>query len=593
MGDSQKPAQPLDSLPRQAEVAPCFDLSQPKRLGDILVERGLINEQQRDEAIQIQKDTGEYLGQIIVSKNWVADSKMLEILSEQLESFGPLEIDDQEEPIDEESLVIEADAIKLVPLELAIKANAVPISIREVEKKLQLGVVDTKDLTALDEIHFKTGLVPEPVVVSAYFIESAWKKFYNYNAISSVSKQNDLLQSEFRAFTSKLTQEQVNPFISRLLSKAAELGASDIHIDLFKHEVKIRFRIDGQLYQVTSFKKEFYSQFIGRMKVLANIDVADRQATYDGRVSFKTADGLQREYRISILQSLFGERVVLRVQRDNSHIPRLDSINLPKVYIEKVRSKVKLPHGMIVVTGPTGSGKTTTLYAMLSELADYTRNIMTIEDPVELTLAGASQIPVGADRELSFSSALRSALRQDPDVIMIGEIRDEETAQIAVRAAMTGHLVLCSLHTNDALSAITRLEDMNVPPYYIGPALNLLVAQRLIRLLCDECKQKGSYSRQMLLELGFSPAQIRSLNLYSAKGCSKCNMTGYRGRIPIFEMVDVRARLREAIAKSEPMRRLMSIAKKSDYVPFGTLLREYIKRGKTSVEEALPYLLDQ
>ena len=591
VGDSRKDS--LEMLNRKLSADAVGSKKPQTPIGKLLVSKALITPEQLIKAIERQKETGDYLGQAIIELGFTSEQQLIAALSSQLDEISSSDEAGVEREIDESKLVIDPAAINLVTGQMAVKANAIPIRVDLVKKILVIGVADTRDMTALDEIRFSSGCQIQVVEVSQDFLQESWKTHYRWTGQVSVSVQNDLLQTDFRAFAAKLNDAQVGPFIHRLLSKASELKVSDIHIDPFKNDVQVRFRIDGKLYQAAAFNRAVYPQFIGKLRVMANIDLSDKKHSIDTRMSVQTAENRHTEYRVSILNSLFGERVVLRVQRDSSQIPRLSNINIPKVYTEMIGEKLRLPHGMIIVTGPTGSGKTTTLYAMLMELADYTRNIMTIEDPIELTLPGASQIPVESDKNLNFSNILRSVLRQDPDVIMVGEIRDEETAQIAVRAAMTGHLVLASLHTNDALASITRLQDMGIAPYYLGPALNLLLAQRLIRLLCDDCKKPVKHSRQLLLELGFSPEQIRATDFFKSGGCSKCNMTGYRGRMPLFEMLSVNQALRDSISRGDPASKMRSIAKKNKYVPFLTLLKEYLKRGKTSIDEAMPYLLDR
>lgn len=562
-------------------------------LGKILLEKGLITQDQLLSAINTQKETGEYLGQILLDQGLISESDLINNLSDQLDSFfGGMAEDFEDGSHADAQIEVSPEAVQLIPAELALRSTAIPLSVDPQKKVLRIGLLDTRDMQSLDEIRFKTGMNLEPIKVSQEFLEEAWSVHYHWTGQRAMNKQNDLLQSEFRAFAQKLNDAQMSPFINRVLVRAVELGASDIHIDPFEKEVSIRYRLDGKLYQVANFSKKLYPIFVGRMRVMAKVDVAERKTAIDSRLSIQVSESKVAEFRLSILSAQHGDRIVLRVQRSSTEIPRLNSINLPKVYLSEVKEKLQHPHGLIIVTGPTGSGKSTTLYAMLTELADLSRNVMTIEDPIELSLDGVSQIPVDAERGQTFSAILRATLRQDPDVIMLGEIRDEETAHIAVRAAMTGHLVLCSLHTNDALSAITRLSDMGIPPYYIAPALNLLIAQRLIRLLCEHCKKPKRQSKQLMLELGFTPAQLKGTKFYEAVGCSKCNMTGYKGRIPIFEMLSVKQSIRDAISRGDDMRKIKNMAKKNRYVPFGNLLREYVKRGKTSIEEALPFLLD-
>lgn len=574
----------LQPKPQHTNVTP---------IGNLLVEKGLISGDQLVQAIKKQKESGEVLGRVILDMGLINESQLISTLSEQLEIMGGASTEGALDVDDESKIKISPEAISILPAPMAIKANAMPISLDATTKTLTLGVLDSRDIAAIDEIKFRLGVSLKIVEVSSNFLESAWAQYYGEKNARVRGRQSDSIQAEFKSFTAKLTQENVVPFINRLLSRAAELRASDIHIDPFEAYVVIRFRIDGKLYEAARFPKNVYSTFIGRLKIIANIDIGEKKSTVDGRLSLKLTDKVQLEFRVSILNAQFGERVVLRIARESTQIPTLNDINIPKIYLDVIKQKIKTPHGLIVVTGPTGSGKTTTLYAILSQLADMSRNVLTIEDPVEISLPGASQIQVEADKGHTFAKILRSVLRQDPDVIMIGEIRDEETATIAVRAAMTGHLVLCSLHTNDAISAVTRLEDMNVPPYYIGPALNLVIGQRLIRLLCDHCKKPQRHSKQMLLEFGFTPAQIKKDVFYQPSGCSHCHMTGYKGRIPVFEVLDVNTEFRDAVSGGEKQPKLRSIAKRNKHIEFPILLREYLRRGKTSMEEALPYLIER
>ncbi len=581
----------LKSHGQPSETSP---LPKAPALGEILKSRGFLSAEQLQKAVDRQKESGELLGQVLVDLGFINSEQMIAALSDQLDVLGGYA--SQEVPEAEDDGVhpdVHTDAVSIIPGVLAVKAKIMPLSVDPTKKILKVAAGEFRDLQAIDEVRFKTGLELEFVKVSNDFLEECWRKYYQLHSSCATARQNENLINEFRSYTAKLNQDNISAFINKVLIRAAELRVSDIHIDPFEDSVSIRFRMDGRLYQAATFAKSAYQTFMGRLKVIANIEIIDKKTTLDSRIALKISDVRQVQYRISIVNSLFGERVVLRIQRELSDLPSLDQLGVPKLYLDLVRRKLKSPHGMVIVTGPTGSGKTTTLYAMIRELCDQTRNVMTIEDPVELTLPGASQISVDAEKGHTFAKILRGVLRQDPDVIMVGEIRDEETAQIATRAAMTGHLVFCSLHTNDAISSITRLGEMKVPSYYLGPALNLVIAQRLVRVLCDHCKVEARPSRQLLFEMGFSPSQIKRDTFYEPSGCAHCNFTGFKGRTPIFEVLDVRQAVREAIAQGKEMAQIRKIAEKNKYLPFLTLLREYMRRGRTSLDEALPYLIDE
>jgi len=374
-------------------------------------------------------------------------------------------------------------------------------------------------------------------------------------------------------------------YVNYLIARAVEERASDIHLEPGQHDVRVRYRVDGALRQVATAHKKLYPAIVSRLKILSNLDIAERRLPQDGRCRVRMG---QRELdiRLSTLPGVYGEKVVMRLLDRSATMRGLEDLGFEGLELERFRKALERPHGMILLTGPTGSGKTTTLYAGLSYINSVERNIITVEDPVEYQLAGINQTQVKVEIGLTFARALRTILRQDPDVIMVGEIRDPETVQMAVKAALTGHLVLSTLHTNDAVSAVTRLENMGVEPYLIASTLNLVIAQRLVRRICTKCKVPAEVPADVVAQFGFDPAVERP-TVYRGAGCEACAKTGYRGRVAIYEVFEVSKRIRALIQSRASLQEIEKVAVEEGMVPIRKAAWSKVVQGLTTYEEVL------
>jgi len=444
--------------------------------------------------------------------------------------------------------------LKLIPLELVQKHKVLPVS--RAGTTLVVATSDPTNYIVIDDIKFLTGYNIDVAVTEESTLKDAINKYYD-NTASLMDVMNDLEGDELEVLDEeddvdideleKSTAEApVVKLVNVILTEAIKKGASDIHIEPYEKMFRVRYRIDGVLYSIMNPPIRMRNAIISRIKIMSSLDIAERRLPQDGRIKLKTS-GREMDFRVSVLPTLFGEKIVLRLL-DKSNL-QLDMTQLgfePKA-LEDFKDSIHQPYGMVLVTGPTGSGKTTTLYSALSELNKISENISTAEDPVEYNLAGINQVQMHEDIGLNFAAALRSFLRQDPDIIMVGEIRDFETAEIAIKAALTGHLVLSTLHTNDAPSTIHRLLNMGVEPFLVTSSVNLILAQRLARKICKECIEPMDINPQTLVNMGMSKADADQTTVYHGKGCEACNQTGYKGRIALYEVMPLKEELKELI----------------------------------------------
>jgi type IV pilus assembly protein PilB len=412
-------------------------------------------------------------------------------------------------------------------------------------------------LVAINEVKFLTGYDVRVVLAKLSSVRKAIDHFYEGgSAIQEVlekieSEDLEIVRAEQEIDLKELeraTEEApVVKLVNALLSDAIRKRASDIHIEPFERMLRVRFRIDGVLYEIMKPPLKLKNPLISRVKIMASLDIAERRLPQDGRIKLRLPGSKEMDFRVSVVPTIFGEKVVLRLLDKSSLQLDMTKLGFEDAALRDFKEAISRPHGMVLVTGPTGSGKTTTLYSALSELNRITDNISTVEDPVEYNLVGINQVQIHDDIGLSFAASLRSFLRQDPDVIMVGEIRDFETAEIAVKAALTGHLVLSTLHTNDAPSTINRLLNMGVEPFLVSSSLNLILAQRLARVICPRCKTESEYPREALLEVGFMPEDLDGQKFYHGTGCDECSSTGFRGRVALYEVLPMREEIRDAV----------------------------------------------
>lgn len=554
---------------------------QKKSLGESLVDEGIITQDQLAQALTEEKRSGQRLRKVIVKMGFVDENDLVVLLAAKL-GVPRIEL---------ANYLVDPKVIELIPEELARKYELIPIL--KIGDRLTCAMVDPWNVFALDELRARTALIIEPAVASEGEIKQALQEHYGAKGsieevIRSIDGEKFQLKEGKEVDVKKLEGIVKEPVVIKLVNliimQALREGASDIHIEPEQETLKIRFRLDGLLHEVTSPPKHLQSAIISRIKILATLDIAERRIPQDGRFNIKM-EGKEIDVRVSCMPTLYGENVVLRLLDVSSALLTLSQLGFSKETLEKYQKLTLRPHGIILVTGPTGSGKTTTLYASLDKINTVEKNIITIEDPVEYRLSGIRQTPVNPKVNLTFANGLRSILRQDPNVIMVGEIRDLETAEIAIQAALTGHLVLSTLHTNDAPGAITRMIDMGVEPFLISSSVIGVLAQRLVRTLCKECKEEYTPAKEVLKDMGLE--EKGSSKFFRGKGCPKCRNTGYKGRIGIFELMLPDENVRKLILTKASLGEIRRQVRASGMVTLKEDGIRKIREGLTTVEEVL------
>lgn len=514
------------------------------RLGDALVKSGRITEQQLEEALEVQKDKKLKIGEALISLGFVTQDTINDLLCEQLGI----------EYVDLRKYEIDNDIVGLIKENVARKYLAIPFAKDSKQPNLLKVAMDNPaDIMAIDDIGIITGMTIEPYLADANQINGILDKLYGARKAKAIAAQFTQEQQNYEnndddeaARKEDIESSPIVQLVRDIIEQAARQRASDIHIEPFEYEVRVRYRIDGVLREIISYEKSLYSAIVARLKVISGMDISEKRKPQDGRITM-TIDRKEYDIRVSNLPTVFGEKVVMRLASKEGFKRDKKDLGLNEVDLQKFDAILKNPHGIILVTGPTGSGKSTTLYTALSELASDEVNIVTVEDPVEANVDGVNQVQVNTKAELTFASALRSILRQDPDIIMIGEIRDGETAGIAVKASITGHLVVSTLHTNSTAASISRLIDMGVEPYLLGDSLVGIIAQRLVRKLCD-CKKRREATDEEKNKLGVPPVSEPAY-IYEPCGCPSCGNSGYYGRIGVYEIMPITRRIRNLIAQ--------------------------------------------
>jgi type IV pilus assembly protein PilB len=515
------------------------------RLGNLLLRETLITKEQLVKALEEQKLMGGRLGVQIVKLGYIKEDDLISFLSKQ---YGVPSVNLAEFEVDE-------SVIKLVPEDVATKHQIIPIN--RAGSTLIIAMSDPSNIFAIDDIKFLTGYNVEVVVASDSSIREAIDKYYDQSA-SLTSVMSDLEDVDLEVVEesddvdvkelAKATEEApVVKLVNLILTDAVKKEASDIHLEPYEKEFRVRYRIDGLLYEVMRPPLKLKNAITSRVKIMSDLDIAERRLPQDGRIKLKLGKGREMDYRVSVLPTLFGEKVVLRLLDKSTLQLDMTKLGFEEGALGNFKDAIHRPYGMVLVTGPTGSGKTTTLYSALSELNKISDNISTAEDPVEFNLPGINQVQMHEEIGLNFAAALRAFLRQDPDIIMVGEIRDFETAEIGVKAALTGHMLLSTLHTNDAPSTINRLLNMGVEPFLVASSLNCVIAQRLARRICGDCSGEEKVSPQALIDIGVSPEEAPKLKVYRGAGCPSCSDTGYRGRIAVYEVMVVGEEIKEFI----------------------------------------------
>jgi type IV pilus assembly protein PilB len=560
----------------------------PVKLGELLLKEGLVSKEQLQKAVQVQREEGIRIGEALVKLGLVTENDIVVTLGKQLNipyaslSKGLLEPDSNQE-LD-----------KLVPENFARQYCLIPLS-RNLDS-LTVAFADPLDVIMMDSLKKMTGCNINPIVASESDIKKAIDKFYGEKdllkeAISESYEVEPLAAEEEKVpeeeslsldvLVAKAEEAPVVKLVDLILRQAIKDRASDIHIEPFQDRISIRYRIDGRLYEIPPPARHLLLAIISRIKILAKLDIAEKRLPQDGAFIVKIENRII-DLRVSSIPTVYGEKIVLRIL-DKSQVPLdLSQLGFEAKDLENYRQAIQSPWGLIFLTGPTGSGKSTTLYASLNEIKCPHKNLLTIEDPVEYRMNGINQVQVKPEIGLTFANGLRAFLRQDPNVIMVGEVRDLETAQICVRAALTGHLVLSTLHTNDAVTAISRLVDIGIPHFLVSPSLILVGAQRLVRKLCPECKEAYEPSPEIL-----GKVKLNADLIYRPCGCEYCNQTGYRGRIAVFEIMVVSDRLREAITKKADYQELRAIATQAGMKTLYENALKKVEQGITSLEETL------
>jgi type IV pilus assembly protein PilB len=567
------------------------------RFGELLLSKGLLNRRELTEALNEQRSRGGRIGEIIVKLKMVSDEDVRSALAEHL-STEHVHLDGKE---------IDMNIARLVPEALAKRFNLVAID--EKDGKVLVAMADPLDIVATDTITMKTGRDIQPVLSSLREIRQTIEKVYHGSDIDEQrlrdivehainteadeeAVQDTLMENALNALEADISVEEaatrapVIRFVDLLLRQAVKSRASDIHVEPQELSMTIRMRIDGVLQDMVPPPRKMQAAIATRIKILSRMDIAERRLPQDGRFKIK-APGRDIDVRVSVIPTIYGEKVVMRILDSAAVNHNLDQLGFDPELLEEFKIMLTQPHGIIVVTGPTGSGKSTTLYSALNYLKNPRKNITTVEDPVEYRLGGINQIQVKPEIGLDFAESLRAILRQDPDIIFIGEIRDKETIDIAIKASLTGHLVLSTFHTNDAPSAISRMVYMGVEPYLLASTVNLIVAQRLVRRICDRCREPVAINEQVLRRLNVDPNRAGDAVFYHGRGCSTCNGTGYLGRLPIFEFLVTDSEIRDKISAGSSEAQIREMSRQRGYKGLQGSGVDRMLEGMTTAEEVL------
>jgi type IV pilus assembly protein PilB len=567
------------------------DLLRPNLLfGELLVSKGLLTREELIQALNEQREQGGRLGEVLLRLKMLSEEDVTLALAEYL-SLEYMRLDDASR--------INMNLARTLPE--AVAKRFCLVALGEVDSKVVVAMADPLNVVAIDTIALKIKRQIKVVISSPKEIRHAIEQIYHGSDVEEqqlrdlveleVGKEETIEQlasdmSEEGVDSEAATKAPVIRFVDLLLSQAVKSRASDVHIEPQEKSMMIRMRIDGALCNMVPPPRNMQAAIITRIKILSDMDIAERRLPQDGRLKIRTG-GRDIDVRVSSIPTIYGEKIVMRILDSTAANRDLDQLGFEPKRLEELKTALSQPHGIIVVTGPTGSGKSTTLYAALNYLKDPTENITTVEDPVEYRLAGINQIQIKPEINLDFAICLRAILRQDPDIILIGEIRDKETVEIAIKASLTGHLVLSTFHTNDAPSAISRFLYMGIEPYLLASTLNLIVAQRLVRRICEKCKEPIQISEEVLKRLKITPEQAKNTVFYHGKGCNACSNTGYKGRLPIFEFLVMDSDIREMVITGSNERQIRTAARKKGY---GGLLESGISnmiKGATTAEEVL------
>ncbi len=556
------------------------------RIGDVLVRQGVISDVQLAQAVEHAQQQSSAVSTALIKSGFVREQDLTSALSKQY-NLPVIQIDEQD---------VQPHVLGLIPQSIAHKHLLLPLELRG--NTLTVAMVDPSNIVAVNDIKFITGHDIRVVLASESDLRAHLEKFYE-SSVSYDSIIGDLAEDgdvEVLGPESEMNLDELEratedapvvKLVNAILTDAIKKGASDIHIEPYEKTFRVRFRIDGVLYEIMKPPPKLKNAITSRLKIMADLDIAERRLPQDGRIKLKFGNRREMDFRVSVLPGLFGEKVVLRLLDKQNLQADMMKLGFEEDQLKVFKDAIDKPFGMVLVTGPTGSGKTTTLYSALAELNKTTVNISTAEDPVEFNLMGINQVQMHDDIGLNFAAALRSFLRQDPDVIMVGEIRDYETAEIAIKASLTGHLVLSTLHTNDAPSTINRLLNMGIEPFLVASSINIVVAQRLARRICDGCKDRLDVSPEVLVNIGVPAAEAMHTEVHYGTGCPKCSGTGYKGRIALYECMAMTDTLKEFVLNGASAAEIKREAIKQGMASLRASGIKALKAGITTVEEVL------
>jgi len=556
------------------------------RVGDVLIREGIITDTQLAQATEAAAQNGGNVSSSLVKLGFVEESLLVNTLSKQY-GLPVVQIDEQS---------VQAEVLNLIPHSIASKYLLLPLEL--LGNTLTVAMVDPSNITAVNDIKFITGHDIRVVLAPESDVRGGIEKFYesnvSYDSIfedfdesANVEVMNQDSDIDLDSLERQTEDAPVVKLVNAILTDAIKKGASDIHIEPYEKVFRVRFRIDGVLYEIMRPPPKLKNAITSRLKIMADLDIAERRLPQDGRIKLKLGNRREMDFRVSVLPGLFGEKVVLRLLDKQNLQTDMLKLGFDEKQLKAFKEAIDKPFGMVLVTGPTGSGKTTTLYSALSELNKLTVNISTAEDPVEFNLLGINQVQMHDDIGLNFAAALRSFLRQDPDIIMVGEIRDYETAEIAIKASLTGHLVLSTLHTNDAPSTINRLLNMGIEPFLVASSINIVVAQRLARRICEGCKERLDVSPEVLVGVGIPAAEANHLAVYYGAGCQKCSNTGYKGRVALYECMSMTEELKEFVLNGASAAEIKREAIRQGMCTLRQSGLNFLKQGVTTIEEVL------
>lgn len=555
------------------------------KLAEILVKQGLVRPDQMAKVIDEQRKSGSRLSQVLLQQGLVKDAQILKALEKHYGLPG----------VDLNSFAIQAGVTELVHRDYCEKNMLIPIQ-KVGEGTLVVAMLDPSQVQVRDDLRFLTRRKIQVVLATELAILTSIDKYFGANVrdiVKEVEEDGDgepdlvLQGSESIDATDNADEGPIIKFVNAILSEAIRKRASDIHFEPYEKRFRVRYRVDGVMIEATSQPSQSAAAIASRIKIMSKLDIAEKRRPQDGRIKVRYKGGKDMDFRVSVMPTIWGEKVVCRLLDKSNLQLDMTKLGFEPEDLSLFKNVIQIPQGMVLITGPTGSGKTTTIYSALYELNQPDVNISTAEDPVEFNLEGINQLQVNTDIGLTFAAALRSFLRQDPDIIMVGEIRDLETAEIAAKAASTGHLVVSTLHTNDAPQTISRLVEMGVPPFVVTSTVELIVAQRLVGRICDSCRVPVDVKPQVLLDIGVDPGEVKQYRVFEGKGCNTCNGTGIKGRIAIFELMRMSEKIKEAVLNGATAAQLRNLARQEGMRTLRRAALLKLKRGETSIQEVL------